>query len=267
MGLTAADITKALAVKHTKDVFVPECKDGPTWFNSHLRLDAWAMKRSWSKPCVWGYEIKISRRDFVQDDKWPGYLPYCNQFYFVAPQNIIQPDELPAEVGLLVASKNGSRLYLKKKAPHRDVDIDPTIFRYVLMCRARISQQYEVDAIRTRDYWIRWLAQKEENRELGYRVSQALGRRYERDVEEVRIEQEKLRKKIGRLETIERWAEKNKINLFGWSITSELDDLRERSRSLVDRKTERILDAAHRELGRLLALIEKNSADAEGSGK
>ena len=78
----ARQIVDLLDVRHGRDVFVPECKGGPTWGGGHRRLDAWAMRRSYTKPCVWGYEIKISRSDFFADEKWPGYLPFCNQFYF-----------------------------------------------------------------------------------------------------------------------------------------------------------------------------------------
>lgn len=50
MNLAASEILKLLAIKHSGDVFVPECKDGPTHYVSHSRLDAWVMARSWSKP-------------------------------------------------------------------------------------------------------------------------------------------------------------------------------------------------------------------------
>ena len=73
--MRASDLLALLAKKHSADVFVPECKTGGTWAGTHLRLDAWAMRRSWTHPTVWGYEIKVSRSDFLSDDKWVGYLP------------------------------------------------------------------------------------------------------------------------------------------------------------------------------------------------
>ena len=48
--IDAAKIRQLLADKHSKDVFVPECKGGSTWFSDHDRLDAWAMARSWKNP-------------------------------------------------------------------------------------------------------------------------------------------------------------------------------------------------------------------------
>jgi hypothetical protein len=95
MKITAQTIVDLLAEKHSSDVFIRECKDGPSVNNSHCRLDAWAMKRSWSSPCTYGYEVKVSRQDFLKDDKWRNYLPYCNEFYFAATKGLIQLEELP----------------------------------------------------------------------------------------------------------------------------------------------------------------------------
>jgi hypothetical protein len=71
------DILKLLSEKHSEDVFVPECKNGSTWLSTHLRLDAWVMNRSWTKLKFTGYEIKVSRQDFLRDDthdiKWHNY--------------------------------------------------------------------------------------------------------------------------------------------------------------------------------------------------
>src|SRR5690242_5105664 len=108
-------IRKLLAAKHAEDVLVPECKDGPTQGGSHRRMDAWVMSKSWANPCVTGYEIKVSRSDFLGDEKWRTYLPLCNEFYFVAPSGIIEPDELPPEAGLLCVSSTGTVLFRKKK--------------------------------------------------------------------------------------------------------------------------------------------------------
>ena len=91
-NITANKIQSLLAVKHSKDIFVPECKDGPTHTADHLRMDAWVMKRSWVRPLSIGYEIKISRQDFLNDQKWHSYLNYCNEFYFVCPAGLIDYD-------------------------------------------------------------------------------------------------------------------------------------------------------------------------------
>lgn len=68
------------------------------------RLDLFYFNR-WNRETR-GYEIKVSRADFLADKKWREYLKYCSKFYFVAPQGIIRPDELPPEIGLIEISVN-----------------------------------------------------------------------------------------------------------------------------------------------------------------
>lgn len=170
MVVNARDILNMIRERHLKDVFVAECKGGPTWTAQHDRLDAWAMRRSWTRPMIWGYEIKVARGDWIKDTKWRNYLRYCYEFYFVCPPNIIERDELPEEAGLIWTSKTGSRLYTKKRAPTRNVIVPEDLWMYLLMCRSRIESEYAVESAADRDYWKRWLAQKRENRELGHRV-------------------------------------------------------------------------------------------------
>ncbi|HEY0797748.1 MAG TPA: MmcB family DNA repair protein [Candidatus Baltobacteraceae bacterium] len=47
------------------------------------------------------YEIKSSRADFLRDDKWERYLPFCTHFAFVAPAGMIARWELNREIGLI----------------------------------------------------------------------------------------------------------------------------------------------------------------------
>jgi hypothetical protein len=118
--ITSDTILKLLLEKHHKDLCIPECKTGSTWFSNKLfKLDLWVMRRSWSRPNTYGYEIKVNRSDFINDDKWNNYLKYCSDFYFVTYPGIIEVNEIPEEVGLLVTSVNGKRLYTKKKAISR----------------------------------------------------------------------------------------------------------------------------------------------------
>ena len=89
--LTSQDILRALEQKHWKDVFVSECKNGRS-YGGHLRMDAWVMTPSWANQCSIVYEIKVSRSDFLNDKKYQHYFPYCNEFYFVCPPKLIQPN-------------------------------------------------------------------------------------------------------------------------------------------------------------------------------
>lgn len=184
-------IVKLLATRHSKDVFVPECKDGPTHYVSHMRLDAWTMNKSWAHPCATGYEIKVSRSDFLQDNKWHGYLPLCNQFYFVAPKGLIDVSELAPEAGLLavIGKGHGTRLLTQKKAPHRDIELPEAIYRYILMCRVSVTEEtFQMDVQERGDAWRRWLKEKKENQRLGWQVS----RRIRERATEIEIENARL---------------------------------------------------------------------------
>lgn len=195
--ITASMIVDLLSQKHSGDVFVAECKDGPSQGCNHLRMDAWAMKRSWAHPCVSAYEVKISRTDYVGDDKWRGYLPYCNTFSFVAPPGIIKPEELPADTGLLTVATTGSRLFTKKKAPFRDVQIPESVWRYILMCRAIIGEEpTQYGAESPRDFWRRFLDGRTADDELGHRVSRTLRKTLTEKVDRVDTENILLKREV-----------------------------------------------------------------------
>lgn len=202
----AKQLLGLLAARHGKDVFVAECKSGPTHGAAHLRLDAWAMRSSWANACATGYEIKVSRSDFQRDEKWRNYLPYCNEFYFVTTSGVADLSELPAEVGLLVASKNLKRLYCKRKAVYRDLEVPDPLYRYILMCRARIADEREGGAeyVDAATYWRRWLATKELDHELGRRVSRALRTVIATRIGEVGRENRELKDRCGKYEDVRR---------------------------------------------------------------
>lgn len=146
--MTAKDILGALKQRHCEDVFIPECKTGPTWFNKNLRrLDAWVMKRSWTHFGTIGYEIKVSRGDFYSDKKWREYLPYCHQFYFVCPWGMILPEEVKVDAGLCWVCKNGQRIHIKKRVAKRDIEIPIEILLYILMSRTVIMRPWELKRI------------------------------------------------------------------------------------------------------------------------
>jgi len=140
---------------------------GSTWDGGAPRLDAWAMRRSWTRWTTWGYEIKVSRGDFLKDEKWREYLSACHSFSFVCPSGLIQPSEIPEVAGLLWASKTGNRLYTKKKALDREIDSPVQVLVYLLMCRSRIVPTMYEAGNDKRDFYRQWAAQKAEDRRLG----------------------------------------------------------------------------------------------------
>ena len=232
--MTARDIEKALISKYReKYVCVPQCKTGATHKATGLGIiDMWVMAKSWAHPRVMAFEIKISRSDFLNDTKWPGYLEYCNEFYFVVPSlKIATPEEMPDGVGLMVVSTTGNVIYTKRKAAYRDAPISESVYRYILMCRARIDPEYrEPDKA---EYWRNWLATKKVNRELGYRVSEELRRAINGEIERAREENRLLWRQNEDLQEIKDSLEKAGIDwrrLSSWNapqtVTKRLEELK-----------------------------------------
>jgi hypothetical protein len=196
----AQTVLQLLQDKHVDDVFIAECKNGPTHIATDLLvLDAWVMKKSWTNPLTIGYEIKTARGDFLQDTKWQGYLKWCNEFYFVAPYGVVTTDELPPEVGLIWCSKNMTRLLTKRKAVYRELEIGilDDLFRYVLMNRARITRDQSAD---NADYWQQWLEEKDAHMKLGRAVSKRLNEVLHEEVDAVARENRRLKDRIDELE-------------------------------------------------------------------
>jgi len=75
-------------------------KDPPRYIDA-LALNLWPSKKHHRI----AYEIKISRADFLKELKSPEKRQWAieisHQFYFVAPQNLIKTEEVPAGCGLL----------------------------------------------------------------------------------------------------------------------------------------------------------------------
>jgi len=195
----AADVLALLARRHAKDVFVPECKDGPSQGYHHHRLDAWAMRRSWSDPRTFGYEIKLTRGDFLRDAKLTHYATLCSELYLVAPPGVLEAAELPEGVGHLEVIAKGRALRVRSKAPTRRTnpdDLEP-LLRYVLMSRASIvASGYHGQATREERLleWRAWLVQRQDARDLGADLRGKIGgtlRRLHLELETVKAEVER----------------------------------------------------------------------------
>lgn len=205
--ITAHQLLKLLAIRHSKDVFVQECKTGPSVGGEYLQMDAWAMKKSWANPRVIAYEIKINRQDFLRDDKWQGYLSYCNEFYFVCPPEIIDKSELPDNVGLIVSSVNGTVLFTKRKSALRDdVNIPEDMWRYILMWRARIGRDNYCET--AREYWTLWLKKREIDRAFGHHVSHSIRQTIKKQIEAVTRKNERLQFENDQLASVRETIEK-----------------------------------------------------------
>jgi hypothetical protein len=199
--MTARDIEKLLALRHSKDVFVAQCKNGASYGGGLQILDAWAMARSWAHPKLSAYEIKVSRSDFLKDDKWRSALDLCNEFWWVCPADLIQPQEVSPECGLLWASKNGTRLYCKKRAQYRTIPDPVSLLYYVIMCRSRIKDG-ESEPKSQREIWQKWMDESDADKDLGYRVSRKIQELVKTRIDSVDSENDKLRRALKEYEAI-----------------------------------------------------------------
>lgn len=159
---TTADILSAIRRMHTNHglgdrwAFFEELRLGTGYGRGvEQRIDAFACGL-WSKN--WGsmaYEIKTTRADFQRELKDPlkrrMALRYSNVFWFVTPQGLVKPSEVPIETGLMevhwaVVSTypqrtDGWKTDVVVAAPWRDIP-PPTwsLFASVARRVARIEQ-------------------------------------------------------------------------------------------------------------------------------
>lgn len=134
----AADIVVALAKRHEKtELFFTEVCPGPSY--DGRRLDAVAITRRWRDQRVYGYEIKVSRQDFLQDRKWPDYLSACHHFAFVCPAGLIAKEELDDCVGLLYYYPEAQLLKAVRKPMYRNIETPIGMIWSILINRVEDS--------------------------------------------------------------------------------------------------------------------------------
>ena len=71
-----------------------------------LRVDVCALGQ---KGEIWVIECKSSREDFRADDKWDGYLAWCDRYFWAVDQNF-PTDLLPTGSGLFIADAYDAEL-------------------------------------------------------------------------------------------------------------------------------------------------------------
>ena len=58
---------------------------------------------------IWVIECKSSRQDFISDEKWQGYLAWCDRFFWAVEMDF-PTDILPPDSGLIVADGYGAEI-------------------------------------------------------------------------------------------------------------------------------------------------------------
>lgn len=175
-SVSADQITRALSKRNKKDIFLTEVKTGATWAGTHQRLDAVAIKPSWTQPCITIYEVKVSRSDFMADEKYIGYLPLCHRFYFACPSGLIKAEELREDIGLIYYKAETGGLRTVKKALFRPLENLPTGLLYYLVLSRLGDHERHPFFSSTREFCERYVEDKEERHELGRNVASKMAR-------------------------------------------------------------------------------------------
>lgn len=217
MNITARDIIKLLRKRHEEDVFYTEV----TIEFGRRRMDAWAMKKSWANALVTAYEIKVNRQDFLQDKAIPDYMDFCNEMYVVAPRGVLEVDELPEGCGYIEVSKNGARLFTKKKAKYRECVLPEQFLRSILFAKAgNIHEQLDsADRALARRVGVyhnfeNFLEDEKALRYTGAAVSRKITGIFHRN--------ETLEYRIKELEQVKRWKDRAE-EVFGWHVANLLE--------------------------------------------
>lgn len=99
--VTVADIHHVLReIGGWGSVYIPEFTCG------NLRIDALLVDVTtrWAR----GFEIKVSRTDFLRDEKWQRCSEFCSSLSIVCPSGLIAKEEVPDPFGLLYVLREPS---------------------------------------------------------------------------------------------------------------------------------------------------------------
>lgn len=168
---SARILTGLLEERHAKDVFVPECKMGEAGSRT---LDGWALLPTWSPLTSIGYEIKVSRSDWLQDQKFEEYRSACHLFFVVAPKGVVQSGELPTGVGLIepVGEGSGRRLLMRAKASRQEPDKAKLVrvMAHVLMWRKDQRSGFAQSREQRASFWKKWVDERQDFATIGRSV-------------------------------------------------------------------------------------------------
>lgn len=208
------------------DAFFTEVKNGSTWFSEHLlRLDAVAIKKSWKKPCITGYEVKVDRQDFLRDEKWPGYRQYCHRFYFSCPVGLIALEELPDDIGLIYYNPDKDCISTKRTALFREIEIPWDMLYYLVVSRLD-SNKHPFFSSR-REFLEAWVQDKEERRDLGYTVRNKMAENimeFQKRAKQAEREAKQYKDEVEMYERLKQIMERHGVNTYHWHIEKALEE-------------------------------------------
>ena len=256
--VSADQIAKSLSKKHYEDFFITQVKSGSTWMSPELSIiDAMAIKKSWTKPDIVAYEIKVNRQDFLNDDKYAAYLDYCHRFYFACPSHLIEKEELKNDrVGLIWYKPETGGLYTRKKSIYNPMplfeDKISMLLYYILMSRVESDRHPFFSS--DREFIEAFMQDKIERDLLGYRFnSKVMKEIKELDNENNRLKRgyEKNKEQLEELGRI-----KEILNEHGISRYGDIEGpLKEHLKAKVSPKAERLVQGLVREINSLSKMM------------
>src|SRR3954469_18750556 len=96
---------------------------------------------------ILGVEIKVALADLRTDAKWPGYLDYCDLFYFAIPPDF-PPEHVPHQTGLIVADRYGGSIIKEAEAQSLHASRRKAVTISFARCAAeRLSRNLDAAAV------------------------------------------------------------------------------------------------------------------------
>lgn len=239
----AKDVVRLLADKHGRDVFFAEVKDGPTWGSAPMRLDALAIRKSWSPVSLFGYEVKVSRSDWLGDRKWEAYRSLAHYFSIVAAPDVVKPEEVPQGVGLLVVSSTGTSLRTVLKCARREIEPPWPLLLYLLMSRTEPSRAWSERQQSREERIERWKKILADSRSIDFEV---------KDKIRARIKGlESAARRADELAALDRWLDENGGGRWGGLVERVEDAVKAREKELA--LARKALSTTARRAARLLS--------------
>lgn len=247
--ITATDIKKALSKHHTSEFFITECKNGPTYSPSPqglLKFDGLAIYKSWSQKHIRIYEIKVSRSDFLQDNKYHLYKQYCHEMYFAVPKGLVKKEEVPDDVGLMYYYPETGAFRTVKKALWRDIEISADMLMYIFMNKLDSDRIpfYSSKAEYAKEY----IDNKNSNRDMGWKLGTVMAKKLDEMQQELNRYQ-KCKEELEMLNSIKEVMYKHGLHAYWGNLAQELDDA-------LSRKRPKELDNIERNVRIVLKTIE-----------
>ncbi|MAQ93552.1 MAG: hypothetical protein CMM84_16295 [Rhodothermaceae bacterium] len=139
--LTAHQIDGFLSEKYAEDPWF-YFSEVPERTGYHGRsIDGLAVNVWPSQFAIVAFEVKVSRGDFLREIADPGkrapFVANSTEFYFVTPNGLVQPEEVPVECGLMWV-QSGGRLVRKKIAQQRRIEsVEPSFLASLIRQQGR----------------------------------------------------------------------------------------------------------------------------------